>query len=296
MATAAASIRAAFSDGARRLREAKNPTPELDAKLLLRAAGGLSAESLVLRAEEALPDEAAVRFEHYLERRLSGEPVSRILGLREFYGRDFALNAATLDPRPDTEVVVEAALALFADRQPPARILDLGTGSGCLLVTLLAEFGGAKGIGLDLSQEALQLAQDNAERLGVRARADFVQGSWDVPLQGKFDLVVSNPPYIPSADIGGLAPEVREHDPVLALDGGADGLNAYRAIAATLNDRLAPDGVVIFEIGVSQDVAVIALLQEAGLGIDAERSIWRDLAGRSRAIAGFRSTAAHGRS
>jgi release factor glutamine methyltransferase len=218
-----------------------------------------------------------------VERRLAGEPVSRIVGIREFYGRPFHIDASTLDPRPDTETLIEAALSLV-DREKPVKLLDLGTGSGCILVTLLAELPRATGIGVDRSLAALSIARANAEALGVAGRARFVAGDWLGSVEDTFDLVVVNPPYLSAAEMAELSPEVGAHDPEEALDGGPDGLSAYRSIAPCLGAVLRPRGIALFEIGHTQAEAVSRLLAEAGLRL--EGGPWRDLAGRPRVVGG----------
>lgn len=224
----------------------------------------------------------AVALEEAVDRRLAGEPFWRILGEREFWGLPFRLSPATLEPRPDSETLVAAALdRLGARRQDPLRILDLGTGTGCLLVTLLSECPAATGIGIDLSGEACETARTNAALNGVAGRALFREGSWTEGLDGRFDLIVSNPPYIPSADIAALDAVVRDHDPRLALDGGRDGLDPYRIFAGTLRERLADGGHVLLEIGAGQEEDVKAIMREGGF-------IWLesrcDLGGHPRAL------------
>jgi release factor glutamine methyltransferase len=271
---------------ARLLRQAGIETPELDARLLLCHAAGLSHEAYVAGLEDGLEPHAAARFGAYVERRLAGEPVSRIIGVREFYGRTFRIDASTLDPRPDTETLVEAALALV-DREGlcerPLKLLDLGTGSGCILITLLAELPQASGVGVDVSLPALQAARKNAHALGVGTRASFVASDWLEAVEGSFDLVVANPPYLSAADMSGLALEVRDHDPGPALDGGPDGLSAYRRIAPGLRKALRPGGFALFEIGHTQAEAVSGFL--VGAGLAPEEEPWRDLAGRPRVVA-----------
>ena len=268
---------------ARLLREARIAAPELDARLLLCLAAGLSHEAYVAGRNDALAPDAAARFGAYLARRLAGEPVSRIVGVREFYGRPFRIDASTLDPRPDTETLIEAALALVS-RETPLKLLDLGTGSGCILVTLLAELPRATGIGVDMSLPALLVAGANAEALGVGNRASFAAGDWLGAVEGTFDLVVANPPYLSADGMAGLSREVGAHDPSDALDGGPDGLAAYRRIIPGLPDVLRPGGVALFEIGHTQAEAVSRLLAEAGLV--PEPALWRDLAGRPRVVGG----------
>ena len=231
---------------------------------------------------ELLDEGAAARLQDALARRLAGEPLWRILGAREFWGLDFALSPGTLEPRPDSETLIEAALAhLVARRGEALRILDLGTGTGCLLIAALHEFPLASGIGIDLSQDAVATASANALRNGVAERVEFQLGEWTRGLSGRFDLILSNPPYIASAEIAGLDANVREHDPLLALDGGPDGLSAYRALAAALPGRLEPDGLAVLEIGAGQADDVTALMAGAGLRHLASH---RDLGGHIRAL------------
>jgi release factor glutamine methyltransferase len=279
----------AATAAAKALRRGQIDTPELDARVLLCHAAGVTHEDYVANPNLPLSPEAATRFAADIVCRLKGEPVSRIIGYREFYGREFRIDQDTLDPRPDTETLIEAALAI-ADRQGwrrrPIDILDLGTGSGAILLTLLAELPHARGVGADLSLGALDVARANAEELGVAARASFIAANWLDGIAGSFDLVVSNPPYIASGAIAELAPEVRLHDPKLALDGGADGLAAYRAIAASAPLVLRPGGSLLIEIGPDQADAVLALFKQCGLYVNASDGIWRDLAGRARVVVG----------
>ena len=257
----------------------------LDARLLIEAATGLSHAALIA-APEAPLGAAAEPLAAMAARRLAGEPVSRILGWRDFWSLRFRVTEATLDPRPDTETLIEAAVDLLAARKSEAlRLVDFGTGTGAILAALLTEFPQATGIGVDLSADAAEVARENLSRLGLAARARVAIGDWDEGLDGLFDLVASNPPYIPSADIAGLAPEVRGHDPRLALDGGADGLDAYRRLAAVAARRLAPGGLALFEVGAGQAGAVAALLGEAGLAALPPRA---DLGGVMRVVAARR--------
>jgi release factor glutamine methyltransferase len=284
---APATRRESFVAAAAALRQAGIATPELDARLLLCHAAGISQEAYVADPELALAGESQALYSRLIERRLDGEPVSRIFGWREFYGRAFQVDRHTLDPRPDTETLIEAALALVARRgsgDQPLRLLDLGTGTGCILLTLLAELPSATGVGTDVSAPALLLARANARRLGVEARARFLVGDWLQPVVGRFDLIVANPPYVATAEIGRLPREVAAHDPRLALDGGADGLDAYRRIAARAAEVLKPGGAILLEIGSTQSGAVFALLAAAGLSIDAQASLWHDLGGHPRVV------------
>jgi release factor glutamine methyltransferase len=238
-------------------------TAGLDARLLFQAASGLRHEDIVAEPDLIVPSDAAARFSSFTQRRLKFEPVSRILGNREFYGRSFRVTPDVLDPRADTETLIQAVLSLAKD-QGPIRILDLGTGSGAIAVTLLAELPGATVVASDLSAAALQVAKGNAEALGVAGRASFVQANWFAGIGGRFDLIVSNPPYVPLGDIDGLAPDVREFDPPRALDGGPDGLEAYRRIAGGAGGHLAPKGHIVLEIGAGQENAVNNLLEGQG--------------------------------
>ncbi len=284
------STRQTVQAAARALREGGIETPELDARLLLCHATGLSHADYIAKGGDALlPLEVAARFAASIDRRFRGEPVSRILGRREFYGRPFRIDAHTLDPRPDTETLVEAALQVIDRegwRERPLRLLDLGTGSGCILITLLAELPMAVGVGVDLSLPALALARDNARALGVARRASFVASDWLDAVSSSFDLVVANPPYIATADIGGLAREVAAYDPLHALDGGPDGLDAYRRILPRLRQLLQKGAIVLFETGADQAEAVQGLLGEAGLKAGQGEWLWRDLAARPRVVGG----------
>lgn len=254
-----------------------------DARLLAQHAFGLDRGQLLAARDRPASDAERERLAGLIERRKAREPVSRILGMREFWSLDFVLSPATLDPRPDSETVVEAALALVDDRRAPLRVLDLGTGTGCLLLALLSELPAAFGVGVDRSPEAAATARQNAVRLGLSGRAGFVVADWATALAGGFDLVVSNPPYIAADEMAGLAPEVARFDPVLALLGGADGLDAYRAITADLGRLLAPGGWAVLEVGQGQDAAVADLLARAGL---VRGGVRPDLAGVPRAVFG----------
>ena len=276
----------ALVETAQILREAGIETPELDARVLLCHAAGLSHETYIARARERLPADAAPRLQQAIARRLDREPVTRITGVREFYGRGFILGKDTLDPRPDTETLIEAALDIVRQRgrqEKPLKLLDLGTGTGCILVTLLAELPHAAGLGTDLSQGALAVAAANARAHGAGRRATFVAADWLDGVAGKFDLVLSNPPYISTGKLAGLAQEVAAYDPRLALDGGPDGLDAYRRIAMGVRDILTEDGRLLVEIGPGQGKDVAAIFTHAGLTLERGEGR-RDLAGRPRVI------------
>ncbi len=272
-ATLSAALRAAVRD----LAEAGVADAARDGRILAAAAAGLSREDMLRRLDDALPQRDLRRLAEAVERRRRGEPVSRIVGVREFWGLEFAITPATLDPRPDSETVVEAVLSLTGTPSP--RILDLGTGSGCLLIALLHELPEATGVGTDISPAACEAARANAGRLGVAARAAFVAGNWAEAVRDRFDVVVSNPPYVPSGRIAGLAPEVREHDPVAGLDGGPDGLDAYRGLAGPAARLLREGGLVAAETDGSRAREVRSVFADAGL---VPLAVRRDLAGRPR--------------
>jgi release factor glutamine methyltransferase len=257
-----------------------------EARLLLGRASGLSIEQMVSRGHDEASPTVAAELRTLTARRVRREPMAYILGEREFWGLPFKVSPAVLVPRPDSETVIEAALGLLPDRAKLLRILDLGLGSGCLLLTLLHEFPQASGVGIEASPEALAIARQNAAALGVAPRATLLEGDWRRPgwtrdLGGPFDLVVSNPPYIETGDIGGLMPEVARFEPPLALDGGTDGLAAYRAITASLSGLLAPGGILLFELGAAQATAVAMLLDVAGL---TPGPPWKDLGGVARVV------------
>nr|WP_294523683.1 peptide chain release factor N(5)-glutamine methyltransferase [uncultured Rhodopila sp.] len=271
-----ATIAEAIHDGARRLRDLAD-NPRLEARLLLAHALGLSRADLIRDPHRSVETGT---FNDLLTRRLLHQPLAHILGRREFWSLEFQVSPATLIPRPDSETLIEAALVHFAHRPPPRRILDLGSGTGCLLLALLHEFPAAFGIGIDIAPDAAGLARRNAIRIGLADRAAFLAGDWTKPIAGRFDLVISNPPYIPAADIDDLMPEVALHEPRRALDGGADGYDAYRTILGDLPGRLLPGGTAILELGAGQAKEVAALARQAGFAA----SLHLDLAGIQRAV------------
>ena len=267
-----------------RLRSAGLDEAGLDARILLGAVLSLDLTGLISQAARPLTEAEASQLAHYAQRRIAGEPVARILGMREFWGLPFRLSEATLVPRPDTETVVERALEMFREQSlsHPPRIADIGTGSGAILLALLHEIPDAFGVGTDLSLTALDTAKGNAAALGLADRAAFVACSYASALRGPFDLIVSNPPYIPAGEIPKLSIEVREHDPHLALDGGNDGYDAYRALIPQAAERLVPGGALIVEAGQGQAGDIQALMAAAALSID--RPPRADLAGIPRAV------------
>jgi len=271
----------ALCAGTASLREAGIDQPRFEARLLLEAASGLSPAAQLSERHGALDPAAAARFHGMVARRTAQEPVSRIVGQREFWSLNFIVTPDTLDPRPDTETVVEAVLAEKADRSAPLRILDLGTGTGCIALALLYEYRNAVAVAVDRSAGAIAVARRNAVALTMADRFQPVAGDWMTALVGRFDIIVSNPPYIPAAEIATLAPSVRCHDPHAALDGGDDGLAAYRALAPLVARHVAPGGVVALEVGAGQAEDVAALLAAETLVI---RAIRADLAGIARCV------------
>jgi release factor glutamine methyltransferase len=269
-----------------RLEASEMESPAVDARRLVAAVLGGSTIDLLRDPDRLLSAAEADSLESYTERRLNHEPVSRILGKRGFFGRDFIVTSATLDPRPCSETLIEAVLSIAAEEgwaKKPVRVLDIGTGTGCLALTVLAELQSATGLATDISREALDVARINAAQLGLLDRVEFQERRFLDGIDGVFEVLISNPPYISSGDISGLEAEVREFDPLLALDGGADGLEAYRELAKGLIDVL-PNGWAFFEIGAgqAQDVAAI-LRQEVPASADIRH--FRDLGGHIRCVA-----------
>ncbi len=251
-----------------------------EARLLAAEATGLSAATVIAHPERELNSTQWERLSGFARRREAREPISRILGWREFWSLRFALGPETLDPRPDSETLIAAALESI-DRAKPISVLDLGTGSGCLLLAVLSELPNAQGLGVDLSRAALDVAAANAESLGLASRAQFRLGDWGSGLAARFDLIICNPPYIPAGEIPGLAPEVAKFDPTLALAGGPDGLDAYRCLQGELPRLLAPGGRAIVEIGAGQGAASVAILIGGGLALLGQHA---DLSGTPRCL------------
>ena len=269
-----------------RLAPAGIAEPRREARLLLAAATGLSQAQLVAEPKRPLNEAEAGRLAELAGRRESREPLSRILGRREFWSLSFALGPETLDPRPDSETLIEAALAWLGPSRGRAegtmlKILDLGTGTGCLLLALLSELPGAEGLGIDTQPGAVAIARANAEALGLGARARFRTGDWGQGIGERFDVILCNPPYVPAAEIARLEPEVARFDPWLALSGGSDGLNSYRALALQLPDLLAGEGRAFIELGFGQATAAAGLFETGGLQAVDCRS---DLAGIPRCL------------
>jgi release factor glutamine methyltransferase len=258
-----------------------------DARVLLRAAAGISRLDLAVSPQAPLDREAAGRLFDYAARRAAREPVSRILGERGFWSLDLFVTPEVLDPRADTETLVETTLSLIEDRAAALDVLDLGAGSGAILCALLSELPHARGVAVDLCERACAATRANLARCGLADRALVLRGRWGESLRGPFDVVVSNPPYVRAGDIAGLAPEVRLHDPALALDGGADGLLCYRDICEDLARLTRPGGLAAFEVGWDQAQDVAALLGAKGFSLAA---IARDAQGHARVVAGRAGT------
>lgn len=270
-------------DAAENLRTAGVVDAMADARILAANALGLSREDMLREPHRDLDPAGQKVFEKMIARRCDREPVARILGQREFRSLSFRLASDTLEPRPDSETIVEAAVE-YGSRLPaagPLRVLDIGTGTGCLLLAVLTELPGSTGVGTDIAGGAVETANRNAGDLGLSDRAVLIRTDWTDDVTGTFDLVVSNPPYIETAEIETLAPEVSGHDPLAALDGGADGLDAYRAIAGRLAQFLSPAGVAVFEIGSMQRDAVAAIFAAQGVLLVETRD---DFGGHPRAL------------
>jgi release factor glutamine methyltransferase len=270
--------------GSRTLAACKIANPRREAGLLLRLAANLTPEEVMVGGSRPVDRDSAQIFHAYVSRRGRGEPVSRIRGRREFWSLEFEITPATLDPRPDSEVLVAAVLRLLADHgvNSPS-VLDLGTGSGCLLIALLAELPEATGVGADIDPDAISMARRNGATHGVDGRATFVASNWGSAIAGQFDVVLANPPYIQTDVIPELDSTVREFDPLLALDGGKDGLSCYRAIADALPTLLTAGGLAALEVGAGQSSDVVSILSAAGMQATVE---WPDLAGIQRCVTG----------
>jgi len=273
-------VTSAWQEGRRHLERANVSSAALDARLLLQHAAGLAPEDVIAEPVRPLGPPALAAYRSLIDRRSRHEPVSRIIGTREFYGRLFAITPAVLDPRPDTETLVEAALTNLPPSEPK-QVLDLGTGSGAIIVTLLAERPLSRGVATDRSAPAIAVARGNAVRHDVASRLTLIEASWWQNVAGEFDVIVSNPPYIPHAVIADLPEEVRNFDPPDALDGGLDGCEAYRRIAADARQHLAAEGRLLVEIGHGQTAVVRGIFEDVGLAATGQ---WADLGGRTRCL------------
>jgi release factor glutamine methyltransferase len=274
-------VKAVLADATARLRAAGISDARREARLLLALALGWDAARVLAFPEVEMTPAERDRLEALIRRRGAREPVSRILGYREFWSLRIELSPDTLDPRPDSETLVEAALEALGDRNRAYRLLDFGTGSGCLLLALLSELPNAVGTGIDLSQGALETARRNAAVLGLGDRTRFLRGNWGTGLSGQWDVILANPPYIAADEFDRLAPEVARFEPKLALDGGVDGLDAYRGLAPAITRLLAPGGIAVVEVGAGQAQKATGIMASAGLAL---RAVRHDLSGVDRCL------------
>jgi release factor glutamine methyltransferase len=279
MATEVTTVEDLVKLGSVRLRRAGIDTARLDARVLLGHLLHREPSTILPGDSSPVGESVQEKFLKLIARREVHEPVSRIVGQREFFARPFRIDPAVLDPRADSECVVELALELVPS---PGRVLDLGTGSGCLLLSILSERPGARGVGVDCSGQALEIARSNADSLGCSDRVDLVESDWFQRIAGRFDLIISNPPYIRASDIPALMPDVRLHDPMIALDGGSDGMDAYRAILRAAADHLNNGASVVLEIGEGQMDSVAGIANGFGFEMSATTN---DLGGHVRGLA-----------
>ena len=274
-----ADLRTWLGWGGARLRDAGVDDPRREARLLMAHVLGTDLAGLLARTRMTASQRAG--FLAAVRRRAAREPMAHITGRAGFWSLELETSPATLIPRPDSETLIEALLDHCPDREQVRSVLDLGTGTGCLLLAALSEYGAAWGVGVDIAPDAARLAARNARRAGLEGRCAMLAGDWAASIRGEFDVVFSNPPYIPQADLAGLMPDVRDYEPARALDGGADGLDAYRLLTGALPMLLAHDGVAVFEIGIGQENSMPALARQSGLEIVDVRA---DLGGIPRAV------------
>jgi release factor glutamine methyltransferase len=270
-----------LTQAASRLHDAGVESPRREARRLLAHVLGVREEDIIAGQATHLTEQNLAMFERALARRIAREPLAYITGSREFWSREFAVGTGVLVPRPESEILIEEALRRFPSHGCALRVLDLGTGSGCLLLAFLSERSNARGVGVDISQDAIAFAKHNAKALGLDARVKFILGDWAENLSGAFDVIFVNPPYIKTSELHSLEPEVERYEPRAALNGGADGLDAYRCIAAAVPRHLSPEGLALFEVGQGQAESVGNLLAQAGLILEGTVC---DLAGISRCL------------
>ncbi|MBO6826362.1 MAG: peptide chain release factor N(5)-glutamine methyltransferase [Sneathiella sp.] len=273
----------AVLEATRKLKAAGVEGARQDAGVLMTHILKADRDILYREPEKILTDSELSDFNALIDRRVNREPVAYLLGVREFWSREFIVNQHVLDPRPDTETLIAEALVQMSDADKEYRVLDLGTGSGCLILTLLAERPKATGVAIDLSADALKVAERNADKLGLSPRCDFANGPWFAPVDGLFDIIVSNPPYIPKRDAPALQPEVLDHEPHMALFAGEDGLDCYRDIISAAPDYLVAGGWLCFEVGIHQADDVKNMMQHRGFS---ELKITNDLASIGRCVSG----------
>ncbi|MEZ5690564.1 MAG: peptide chain release factor N(5)-glutamine methyltransferase [Rickettsiales bacterium] len=263
------------------LQEERIQTASIDARVLLEHVLRVSREELLFSFDLLMDEEQYYYYQELLKKRVKGFPVAKLIGNRQFWGIDFSVNNYTLDPRPDSETVIESALAYIENRASVIRVLDLGTGSGCLLISLLSELPSASGVGVDCCDNALSVARKNAVSAGVADRVEFFRSNWCANVNDKFDVVLANPPYIPSAVIERLEPDVKDYEPMLALDGGSDGLSCYRDILKELPEFMNDGGIAVFEIGIGQEEDFGKIATGHGFDIAGFR---KDLSGITRCV------------
>lgn len=271
----------ALRDASRTLDQAGVENARADARLMLRFILKISLSDLLARGDDTLDADQKKQFEALVEKRAARRPMAQVIGMREFWGLDFKVTEHTLDPRPDSETIIEMLFKYQPVRSKPLTIVDFGTGTGCLLLAALSEYPAARGVGVDISDAALTVAEGNAVALRLKNRAIFKKSDWNSQINGVWDVVISNPPYIKTEEIPGLSPEVAKFEPRLALDGGGDGLQCYRAITRFLPKVLADGGVALLEVGAGQAASVADLAKEQGLRIE---EIAHDLAGIERCV------------
>ena len=270
-----------YNQAVNKLKSKQISSPELDTKILLLHAANISLEDFYLNPDYKIAENEIEKFNQFIARRINHEPVAKIIGKKSFWADDFIVNQHTLDPRPDSEVIIEAALKLLPNKDGKYKFIDFGTGSGCLILSLLREFPNAIAIGSDISTEALKVARANAKALGLQDRISFIQQNWGDSLTGEFDLIVSNPPYIPAADIKNLDEDVKLYDPLLALNGGEDGLDPYRYLAKQIYKFLKKDSYAILEFGYNQGLYIKEIFKQNNYII---HEMLNDLASIERAI------------
>jgi release factor glutamine methyltransferase len=274
-------VQESLRSGVMTLQKAHIESASLDARILLEHVMGCTREKLMVDMKHPLPSQTYAKYQTLIAARAKRHPVSHLIGAREFWGQSFKVTPDTLDPRPDSETLIEAVIARFPDKNAKLTVVDLGTGTGCLLLTLLKEYPHMMGVGVEKSEAALSVAKENAMALGLGSRARFVCSRWFEQVEGQFDIVVSNPPYIATKDMVALAPEVALYEPKLALDGGIDGLDCYRELLPAMREYMKAKAVAFFEIGMGQQRDIEAIADKASLKVEAVAS---DLGGIPRCV------------
>jgi release factor glutamine methyltransferase len=274
-------IKTLLSESKKSLKDSGIPSYSLDADLIMAHVLKTSKEEVFCHPERILYPNQDAEFKRLIAERYARKPMAHILGVREFWERSFKVTQDTLDPRPDSESLIEQVLQLYKNLPKPKRIIDFGTGTGCLLLTLLSEFDESQGVGVDISETAIAVAQENAEKLGLAKRTSFVVSNWGKKIKGEYDLIISNPPYIKKSDIDGLEPEVSTYEPKQALDGGDGGLDCYIILASDIFPLLAEGGFAVLEHGIGQEADVKRILENNGFKFVANKP---DLSGINRCV------------